>query len=125
MLWAASLPASTLLWRRLETVDDRTQDTRSYALAAVLCLWGLTATCSADDASNAAAQANNLLANMTAFNLQNYDIGRLTESDKDGKLTWVTQDDGKEVIYHHDPESSAWQRFVAGFIGTLPVENQL
>jgi putative cardiolipin synthase len=45
--------------------------------------------------------------------------------DKDGNLTWVTQDDGKEVVYHHDPESSAWQRFVAGFIGILPVESQL
>jgi putative cardiolipin synthase len=45
--------------------------------------------------------------------------------EKDGKLTWVTQDDGKEVVYHHDPESSAWQRFEAGFIGLLPVENQL
>jgi putative cardiolipin synthase len=45
--------------------------------------------------------------------------------DKDGKVTWETQDDGKEVIYHHDPESSAWQRFEAGFIGMLPVENQL
>jgi putative cardiolipin synthase len=45
--------------------------------------------------------------------------------EKDGKVTWETQDDGKEVIYHHDPESSAWQRFEAGFIGILPVENQL
>ncbi len=45
--------------------------------------------------------------------------------DQDGKLTWVTQDNGQEVVYHHDPESSAWQRFEAGFIGILPVENQL
>jgi putative cardiolipin synthase len=45
--------------------------------------------------------------------------------DKDGKVTWLTQADGKQVIYHHDPESSAWQRFVAGFIGILPVEGQL
>ena len=45
--------------------------------------------------------------------------------DRDGKLTWVTQDNGREVVYHQDPESTAWQRFVAGFIGILPVENQL
>jgi len=45
--------------------------------------------------------------------------------DRDGRLTWVTQDDGREVVYHKDPESSAWQRFTAGFIGILPVENQL
>ena len=45
--------------------------------------------------------------------------------DKDGKLTWVTRDDGQEVVYHHDPESNAWQRFMAGLIGILPVEGQL
>ncbi|VFQ43370.1 hypothetical protein [Desulfoluna butyratoxydans] len=33
--------------------------------------------------SNAEAQANNPLANMKAFNLQNYYIGKLTESDED------------------------------------------
>ena len=45
--------------------------------------------------------------------------------DKNGKLTWVTRDDGQEVVYHHDPESNAWQRFMAGLIGILPVEGQL
>jgi putative cardiolipin synthase len=45
--------------------------------------------------------------------------------DRDGKLTWVTRDDGQEVVYHKDPLSTAWQRFVAGFIGILPVEGQL
>jgi hypothetical protein len=35
------------------------------------------------DEVRAAAQANNPSANMTAFNLQNYYIGRLTESDND------------------------------------------
>jgi hypothetical protein len=35
------------------------------------------------DEVSAAAQANNPSANMTAFNLQNYYIGRLTESDND------------------------------------------
>jgi len=40
---------------------------------------------SADDA----AQANNPLANMTAFNVQNYYIGELTESDKDANQFWL------------------------------------
>lgn len=45
--------------------------------------------------------------------------------DKDGNLTWVTNDNGREVVYHQDPLSTAWQRFQAGFIGILPVEDQL
>ena len=36
-----------------------------------------------DSAAAAAAQANNPLANMTAFNLHNYYIGELTDPDKD------------------------------------------
>lgn len=42
----------------------------------------------ADEVSDA-AQANNPLANMTAFNLQNYYIGRLTESDSDANQFWL------------------------------------
>lgn len=45
--------------------------------------------------------------------------------DEDGKLIWVTRDEGKKVVYHRDPESTAWQRFVTGFIRILPVEDQL
>lgn len=45
--------------------------------------------------------------------------------DEDGKLSWVTRDDGREVVYHQDPESTAWQRFTAGLIGLLPIEDQL
>jgi hypothetical protein len=42
----------------------------------------------AQDHDNAAAQANNPLANMTAFNLQNYYIGDLTKSDKTANQFW-------------------------------------
>lgn len=42
----------------------------------------------AQDGGNAAAQANNPLANMTAFNLQNYYIGDLTEIDKEANQFW-------------------------------------
>src|SRR5262245_1465017 len=37
---------------------------------------------------NSAAQANNPLANMTAFNLQNYYIGELTDSDEEANQFW-------------------------------------
>ena len=30
----------------------------------------------------------------------------------------------QELVYQKDPLSTGWQRFMAGFIGVLPVENQ-
>jgi putative cardiolipin synthase len=45
--------------------------------------------------------------------------------DEDGDLQWVTEYEGKEVRLDKDPESTAWQRFVTGFIRILPVEGQL
>lgn len=42
-----------------------------------------------EDEANAAGQANNPLANMTAFNLQNYYIGELTESDDSANQFWL------------------------------------
>lgn len=44
---------------------------------------------SAQDGGGAAAQANNPLAKMTAFNLQNYYIGDLTEIDKHANQFWL------------------------------------
>lgn len=46
-------------------------------------------TAHAEDGSSAAAQANNPLANMTAFNLQNYYIGRLTGTNDDANQFWL------------------------------------
>lgn len=43
----------------------------------------------AEDASSGSAQANNPLANMTAFNMQNYYIGDVTGSDKDANQFWL------------------------------------
>lgn len=40
-------------------------------------------------ASNAAANANNPLANTTAFNMQNYYIGDLTDSDESANQFWL------------------------------------
>ena len=43
----------------------------------------------AADNADAVAQANNPLANMTAFNLQNYYIGKLTGSDESATQFWL------------------------------------
>jgi len=45
--------------------------------------------------------------------------------DEEGKLYWITEDNGEPVRYDKDPESGFWQRFMAGFIRILPVESQL
>ncbi len=42
----------------------------------------------AQDSANATAQANNPLANMTAFNVQDYYIGDVTESDESANQFW-------------------------------------
>lgn len=42
-----------------------------------------------DTGAGGAAQANNPLANMTAFNMQNYYIGDLTDSDEDANQAWL------------------------------------
>jgi putative cardiolipin synthase len=42
-----------------------------------------------------------------------------------GKLRWRGYEDGKEVIYSKDPESTWFQRFVAGVVRVLPVKSQL
>ena len=43
----------------------------------------------AEDAGDAAAQANNPLANMTALNFQDYYIGRITDTDEAGNQFWL------------------------------------
>jgi hypothetical protein len=43
----------------------------------------------AEETGDAAAQANNPLANMTALILQDYYIGRITDTDKDGNQFWL------------------------------------
>lgn len=58
------------------------------ALVVVLVM-GLAPDARAEDAPNAAAQANNPLANMTALNFQDYYIGELTEVDESANQFWV------------------------------------
>ena len=42
-----------------------------------------------------------------------------------GKLRWRAFDDGEEVIYDKEPQTSWWQRFKAGFMRILPIRGQL
>jgi hypothetical protein len=55
--------------------------------AALLCLAG-TASAQENTAANTQAHANNPLAKFTAFNLHNYYIGELTDTDKNGNQFW-------------------------------------
>jgi putative cardiolipin synthase len=42
-----------------------------------------------------------------------------------GQLRWRALEDGKEVIYKKEPQTSWWQRFKAGFMRMLPIRGQL
>lgn len=43
----------------------------------------------------------------------------------DGKLEWVTLEDGKEVRFDKEPETGFWQRFEADFLSIFVPESQL
>jgi cardiolipin synthase C len=45
--------------------------------------------------------------------------------DERGNMYWETEDGGKPLRYNVDPLSTFWQRWNAGLIRLLPVENQL
>lgn len=45
--------------------------------------------------------------------------------DEDGRLNWLAEIDGRDVRFDVEPESSFWQRLWIGFIGFLPIEDQL
>lgn len=45
--------------------------------------------------------------------------------DEKNRLRWQTLVDGKSQTWSKDPETSGFQRFKAGFIEWLPIENQL
>lgn len=45
--------------------------------------------------------------------------------DENGRLVWITEEEGREVRYKKDPETGVWTRFMSGFIQILPVEKQL
>ncbi len=61
----------------------------SITIAAALCLSAGVANAQEQAATSDVAQANNPLANFTAFNLHNYYIGELTDPDKDANQFWA------------------------------------
>ena len=62
---------------------------RNKNIVILLIIAILYGTCAWAENSGDEAQANNPLANITAFNLQNYYIGELTESDEDANQFWL------------------------------------
>lgn len=60
----------------------------AYPGSAAGLLFLLSLTAHGADSGAGSAQANNPLANMTAFNMQNYYIGDVSESDKDANQFW-------------------------------------
>ena len=93
------MPPTDFLSKSYSLGGDDDMAVKYYAAAMVICagIWAGNATlvhCAEEKADaqkqdNAAAQANNPLANMTAFNLQNYYIGELTESDDSANQFWL------------------------------------
>ena len=45
--------------------------------------------------------------------------------DENGKLEWVTIEDGQEVRFNKEPGTSAWKRFTTGFLSIIVPESQL
>jgi putative cardiolipin synthase len=45
--------------------------------------------------------------------------------DDNDRLLWTDETDGKKVQYDTEPETNIWQRMVLGFVGMLPIEDQL
>jgi putative cardiolipin synthase len=46
---------------------------------------------------------------------------------EEGDLVWIARDEeeGEARVYHEEPETGWWQRFVTSLIGILPVQSQL
>ena len=43
----------------------------------------------------------------------------------DDQLRWRSTENGEEVIFKNEPQTTWWQRFVAGFRQILPIRGQL
>ncbi|QJE95655.1 phospholipase D family protein [Luteolibacter luteus] len=41
------------------------------------------------------------------------------------RIIWISNENGKEVRFFHDPRTTAWQRLTVRFLGLLPIEGQL
>jgi putative cardiolipin synthase len=60
-------------------------------------------------------------------NIENLAFQVKLEQDANGaeQLRWYGRVDGEPQIFHVDPYTSFWKRFMVGAIGLLPVESQL
>jgi len=47
------------------------------------------------------------------------------DQDDEGKLVWISQEDGKEVREYSDPKSGFWRPVSAWFISLFPIEDQM
>ncbi|NOR81309.1 MAG: hypothetical protein GQ529_10850 [Methyloprofundus sp.] len=47
------------------------------------------------------------------------------DQDDEGKLVWISEEDGKEVREYSDPKSGFWRPVSAWFISLLPIEDQM
>ena len=45
--------------------------------------------------------------------------------DATGDLVWIEYEDGQTLTYHEEPKTTAWQRFVAGFLSWVVPESML
>ncbi len=68
---------------------SRKQMINTVIVMMIFSVFSLTQTALADDIANDAAQANNPLANFKAFNIHNYYIGEITETDEDANQLWM------------------------------------
>ncbi|EAN2044034.1 hypothetical protein D9N54_25130, partial [Salmonella enterica] len=60
----------------------------SYSILPLFLCFGSSYAFAAEEHAPDAAQANNPLANMTAFNMQNYYIGDVSDTDQDANQFW-------------------------------------
>jgi len=45
--------------------------------------------------------------------------------DSGSGLVWIEHRQGEDIRYYKEPQTTAWQRFIIGLIGLLPVDSQL
>ena len=71
---------------------------------------------SAELAAETAAYFDEAVAPASSFRVQ---------LDSHGDLVWISQVEGVETRWSHEPHTSGWQRFVADVIKLLPIQSQL
>lgn len=108
------------MWLFLTNISIRLPEVKLtlklHQIGGALLIMGFATTSYAQD-SDAAAQANNPLANMTAFNIQNYYIGRQTETGKEANQFWLRYAQPFSVA------GSKWLMRASLPVSTFPVNN--